>query len=580
MRDTDTGRKDSETERKIGDRYLLNQELTLSEAAYKASLELDNKNIKALNNLGVLHEKLGQPEKAVELYRRACSQIDDSIQTPSIYYKNLARICRSMKDINLALWAYEKAVSTETPISYDCAVGYLELLSGANVPSDNKQTLNTLEKILTNKKVDLELLSHIFFRSIITTTTIDTSHADWTRRLVSHLSTYKSAFYFLTTHLITNPTLANLIELSHHHLNEINAQQRAWMSAVIKSQHHLEQLAFNKHAGSHIATNKGNRSDTLIKIARGQNKTLNKLLHSNPQNQLRSFYEANPYPQWMYLPHHEPTTINEYFFRTGITTKIKSSTNIKILIAGCGTGRHAIQMALNYPQAQVIGIDISSSSLRYANTMKEQHDINNVSFVQCSIFDVSDLNMKFHIIECIGVLHHIKQPSRAIRALLSTLSKKGLLKLGLYSKLARAPIESLKEKCRNHKIAYSPENLLSIRKLAANQYADELKSIIWSKDFYSYQGCMDLLFNPYEDSYTPRKIYNLLRANNLDFCGFEINSISGPKFTKFNSADELSSLFLEWHRFELKNPSTFSNMYLFWVKPRNANENLKLQYRS
>jgi len=87
---------------------------------------------------------------------------------------------------------------------------------------------------------------------------------------------------------------------------------------------------------------------------------------------------------------------------------------------------------------------------------------------------------------------------------------------------------------------------------------------------------MDLLFNPYEDNYTPKRIYDLLRTYNLDFCGFETYQLHAPCFTKFNSGEDLRDLLHKWHIFESVNPSFFSDMYLFWIKPRNTHENRKL----
>ncbi|MNP47104.1 hypothetical protein D3C76_1411440 [compost metagenome] len=110
----------------------------------------------------------------------------------------MARACNSIKEIDLGLWAYEKAIESESIISYETAVNYLDLLSNTNVTSCNKQTLITLEKISTIEKIDLDLLSHLYYRNILTNSTIDTSQPKWPSKLVTHLSKYKFAFHFLT----------------------------------------------------------------------------------------------------------------------------------------------------------------------------------------------------------------------------------------------------------------------------------------------------------------------------------------------------------------------------------------------
>lgn len=577
MDDTQQRHKASEIERKIGDQLFNKQQLSLSATAYNKSLSFDSNNIKALNNLGVLHEKIGETEKSIELYRRACSQLKGKTTNDYKYYRNLARACHSIKESRLGLWAYEKTIESENTATYETAVNYLDLLSNTDATTSNRQTILTLEKISGIEKIDLDLLLHNYYRSILTASTIDTSQPEWPHQLVEHLSKYKLAFKFLTEHVITNPLLENLLERSKAYLPDLDKKHEAWLSAVIESQHRLSQHAFNKEELEirQIISSRQSASKSIRKPRR-QNKSLNKLVHTNLRDDLRSFYESNPYPKWTYLPHYSPSTIDDYFYRTGLTNTNNPSLKIKILVAGCGTGRHAIQMALNYPDAQIVGIDISLPSLQYANIMKQKHGVDNVTFIHSSIFDIADLKTKFHIIECIGVLHHLKQPCRAIKSLLVALRKNGILKLGIYSKAARAPIETLKNKCSKHNIAYSPNNLIEIRKLAITQYPDEFETILWSRDFYSHQGCMDLLFNPYEDNYTPKRIYDLLRTYNLDFCGFDTPLTRTPAYTTFNSGKELKELLRKWHAFESINPSAFSNMYLFWVKPRNTHENLKL----
>ncbi|MFJ2985057.1 MULTISPECIES: methyltransferase domain-containing protein [unclassified Pseudomonas] len=578
MDNTQLRHEASEIERRVGDGLFNNQQLTRSAAAYKKSLSLDKNNIKTLNNFGALCEQIGDTERSIELYRKACLQLNNETKNAHIYYRNLARACHSIKKINLGLWAYEKAIESEDSTSYEIAVNYLDLLSSVTVNTINKQTLLTLEKISTIEKIDFELLSHVYYKHLFTGSTIDSSEANWPSKLAAHLLEYKFSFQVLKTQIITNPILEDLLERSKEYSSELDKQTQSLLSEVIDAQHHLSQHTFNTYDHKSCQTTSSNRITLKLHIRkpRGQNQSLNRLVHETTGDPLRSFYESNPYPKWTYLPHHTPSTTYDYFSTTGLINTNKRSPKAKILIAGCGTGRHAIQMALNYPDAQIFGIDISLSSLQFANAMKQKHDIENVSFIHCSIFDISTLKIKFHIIECIGVLHHLKQPSRCIKALLMALHRDGIIKLGLYSKTARTSIETLKKKCSEHKIAYSPENLMAIRKLAQTQYPNEMKSIIWSRDFFSHQGCMDLLFNPYEDSYTPKRIYDLLRTYNLDFCGFETYHPHAPFFTKFNSGDDLRDLFHKWHIFESVNPTFFSDMYLFWIKPRNTHENRKL----
>src|SRR3984957_13752931 len=77
-----------------------------------------------------------------------------------------------------------------------------------------------------------------------------------------------------------------------------------------------------------------------------------------------------------------------------------------ILIAGCGTSQ-AAKHALRWPAAQVTGIDISATSVRYTQELKRKYNLNNLHLPQLAIERVTDLGMSFDQIVCTGVLHHL-----------------------------------------------------------------------------------------------------------------------------------------------------------------------------
>ena len=51
----------------------------------------------------------------------------------------------------------------------------------------------------------------------------------------------------------------------------------------------------------------------------------------------------------------------------------------------------------------------------------------------------------------------------------------------------------------------------------------------------------------------------------LDFCGFE-GKVVTKRFLSECSSSDLAYDLDEWNKFELKNPSTFRNMYEFWCQ--------------
>ena len=55
---------------------------------------------------------------------------------------------------------------------------------------------------------------------------------------------------------------------------------------------------------------------------------------------------------------------------------------IDILIAGCGTGQHAITTATKFKNSFVTAIDLSVRSLCYAKRKSDELGIKNINFIQ------------------------------------------------------------------------------------------------------------------------------------------------------------------------------------------------------
>ena len=86
------------------------------------------------------------------------------------------------------------------------------------------------------------------------------------------------------------------------------------------------------------------------------------------------------------------------------------------MIAGCGTGKQ-IFIAQSYLNAKIFAVDLSKKSLAYAKRKVEESKIDNVEFLHADILKLNNLDKKFDIIECVGVLHHMKYPLKGLKVL-------------------------------------------------------------------------------------------------------------------------------------------------------------------
>jgi SAM-dependent methyltransferase len=139
--------------------------------------------------------------------------------------------------------------------------------------------------------------------------------------------------------------------------------------------------------------------------------------------------------------------------------------------------------------------------------------------------EVSSLQARFDVIECIGVLHHLPAPEHGLASLVRCLRPGGLLRLELYSTAVR---EAFKPVWRMVAEKGLKPDLAGIRTFREAVFAavsgggapEGLQALTRSDDFYSASGCRDVAFHPQERGYTPREFHALVTRAGLRFLGF------------------------------------------------------------
>ena len=107
-----------------------------------------------------------------------------------------------------------------------------------------------------------------------------------------------------------------------------------------------------------------------------------------------------------------------------------------IMEAGCGTGNTIIKLAETYPSGNFVGVDMTVNSLNIAKRNTELKNLKNLKFSEQNILNMN-LQSKFNVILCIGVLHHLSDMEKGIKSLVNHLEKDGYIILWLYGKDGR-----------------------------------------------------------------------------------------------------------------------------------------------
>ena len=286
-------------------------------------------------------------------------------------------------------------------------------------------------------------------------------------------------------------------------------------------------------------------------------------------SKVRDQYEESPYPRWVNLGlSFKSLSISEVSDKRELRlfdNTINKVTAPNILIAGCGTGQDSISTAARFQNSKVLAIDLSLSSLAYAKRKTEELGIQNIEYMQADILDLDKLDRQFDIVESAGVLHHMDDPMAGWRVLTDCLKPGGLMKIGLYSELARQHIVEMREEINQGGSGSSDLAMKSFRNGVINSNKDHHKKILNSADFYSISTLRDLLFHVQEHRFTIPQIKDCLRELGLKFCGFEADRLV-QNFKLNNTAVDDPYDLDNWNSYEIANPNTFGAMYQFWCQ--------------
>jgi Tfp pilus assembly protein PilF/SAM-dependent methyltransferase len=281
-------------------------------------------------------------------------------------------------------------------------------------------------------------------------------------------------------------------------------------------------------------------------------------------------YEQNPYPRWTKLsPAPEPLQPAAWLrgtFPSVTCPELAGRSSLDILIAGCGTGQHSIQTARRLAQTRVLAVDLSLTSLCYAQRRTRALGLSHVEYAQADILKLGSIGRTFDIIESGGVLHHLEDPMAGWRVLLSLLRPGGLMLLGFYSELARRHIVAARAFIAERGYGRTADDIRRCRQdlLAAGDEA--CQPLTKFKDFFSISDCRDLLFHVQEHRLTLPQIKSFLVENHLTLVRFNVDAEAGKKFMLRFPAEPAMRDIDAWHVFETENPDTFANMYQFWVR--------------
>jgi SAM-dependent methyltransferase len=193
-------------------------------------------------------------------------------------------------------------------------------------------------------------------------------------------------------------------------------------------------------------------------------------------------------------------------------------TDLKVLVAGCGTSQ-AAKHALRQPAYQVVGIDISETSVRHTQALKRKYNLTNLEVYQLPVERVGEFGCRFDKIVCTGVLHHLPDPEEGLQALQEVLDRDGAMHLMVYAPYGRVGVYMLQEYCRRLGIGQTDKEIKDLAvTLAALPRNHPLAPLLGeSQDFQTKDALADALLNPQDRAYTVLQLFDFIEGCGLKF---------------------------------------------------------------
>jgi SAM-dependent methyltransferase len=190
--------------------------------------------------------------------------------------------------------------------------------------------------------------------------------------------------------------------------------------------------------------------------------------------------------------------------------------NLSILIAGCGANQ-AAHYAFTNPNSQVLGIDVSDSSLAHEAYLKQKHRLDNLELLHMSLGEIGSLGRSYDLIVCTGVLHHLPDPDAGLRCLRDVLKPHGVISIMLYGSFPRVGVYMLQEVFRLLGLKQDVEGIGVVKRaidiLPKSHHLNVYRQI--APDLGYDSGLVDTSLHPVDRAFTVPQILKFAGDNDL-----------------------------------------------------------------
>lgn len=258
----------------------------------------------------------------------------------------------------------------------------------------------------------------------------------------------------------------------------------------------------------------------------------------------------------------------------------------KIWVAGCGTNQ-ALQTALKFPNASVIGSDLSSKSLELCAKNAKELGVTNLEVREESLNHVP-YNQQFDYVISTGVIHHNAEPKVTLDKLSAALKPGGIMELMVYARYQRITTTTFQKAIRIFGQQRGGEIDFDADFAVAKKIAKGLpKGSILEQAFvhtqfmeWSDSDFADLFIHPCEHSYTVESLEDLAASCGLEYVAPCISNYGKSVVNAFSWNMEFEDEELQRsydalpdsRRWQVTNLMLFDKAPLLWFYLRHSND--------
>ena len=307
---------------------------------------------------------------------------------------------------------------------------------------------------------------------------------------------------------------------------------------------------------------------------------------SESHSAVQQAFTAWPYPTWGSLPSNSAVSLCEYAQMLGAADASIPPGPVSALVAGAGTCKEAVDLALRIQDSIVTAVDLSSLSLaigaQKAATLGLQHRV---------LFEQNDINQycpraeaagrRYWLICSGGVLHHNDLYPGAIAQLASLLHPGGLMRIGVYSRLARRDVEMARSYMSQNYCVDEPQTTQQLQtarqdclRLAAGDcpMAKCFRRIMRRTSIYTAAELHDLLFTPEDTVRDLPDVAQHIEDANLSILDVELCDPWLQRYREFvgmrDGSNTCCNRIEQLWQFEQKHPNVMGSMYVITTQRR------------